>query len=77
MATVVVALLFAGLLNGGSALQSTGIPSSIAQIVQAVIIIFVLAGEVLGSYRLKARAPALRAAPPAPPSPVGATEGSR
>ena len=43
--TVLVAVLFAGLLNGGDALQSTGIPSSIAQIVQAIIIIFVLAGE--------------------------------
>ena len=55
--TVVVAVLFAGLLAGGSALQSTGIPSSIAQIVQAVIIIFVLAGEVVGGYRLRTRRP--------------------
>jgi simple sugar transport system permease protein len=62
--TVLVALLFAGLLNGGTALQSTGIPSSIAQIVQAVIIIFVLAGEVLGGYRLRART----AAPPLIPA---------
>jgi ABC-type uncharacterized transport system permease subunit len=57
--TVIVAVLFAGLLNGGDALQSTGIPSSIAQIVQAIIIIFVLAGEAVGSYRLhlKGRTP--------------------
>ncbi|MDQ6818126.1 MAG: ABC transporter permease [Actinomycetota bacterium] len=55
MPTVVVALLFAALLNGGSALQSTGIPSSISQIVQAIIIIFVLAGEVLGGYRVRRR----------------------
>ena len=54
--TVVVAVLFAGLLAGGSALQSTGIPSSIAQIVQAVIIIFVLGGEVLGGYRPRSAA---------------------
>jgi general nucleoside transport system permease protein len=53
--TVIVALLFAGLLNGGDALQSTGIPSSIAQIVQAIIIIFVLAGEAAGAYRLRLR----------------------
>lgn len=53
--TVIVALLFAGLLNGGDALQSTGIPSSIAQIVQAIIIIFVLAGEAAGSYRMVRR----------------------
>jgi simple sugar transport system permease protein len=51
--TVIVALLFAGLLNGGDALQSTGIPSSIAQIVQAIIIIFVLAGEAAGAHRLR------------------------
>jgi simple sugar transport system permease protein len=55
--TVIVALLFAGLLNGGDALQSTGIPSSIAQIVQAIIIIFVLAGEAAGAYRLRIRRP--------------------
>lgn len=53
--TVIVAILFAGLLNGGDALQSTGIPSSIAQIVQAIIIIFVLAGEAAGAYRLRPR----------------------
>lgn len=53
--TVIVAVLFAGLLNGGDALQSTGIPSSIAQIVQAIIIIFVLAGEAAGAYRLRPR----------------------
>jgi simple sugar transport system permease protein len=66
--TVVVALLFAGLLNGGNALQSTGIPSSIAQIVQAIIIIFVMAGEVAGGYRLRSRGtrPRARAAPAQP-----------
>jgi simple sugar transport system permease protein len=68
-ATVLVAVLFAGLLNGGAALQSTGIPSSIAQVVQAVIIIFVLAGEVLGGYRLRSR---VARAPTVPPTPVEA-----
>jgi simple sugar transport system permease protein len=71
-ATVVVAVLFAGLLTGGAALQSTGIPSSIAQILQAVIIIFVLAGEVLGGYRLRSGARAGRTAPPTAPAPLGA-----
>ncbi|MFE7215673.1 ABC transporter permease [Streptomyces sp. NPDC057611] len=56
--TVMVAILFAGLLAGAAALQSTGIPSSIAQVVQAVIIIFVLAGEVLSGYRLRSRSAA-------------------
>jgi general nucleoside transport system permease protein len=74
--TVVVAVLFAGLLNGGAALQSTGIPSSIAQIVQAVIIIFVLAGEVLGGYRLRPRSAVIRTAPPVPPTPARTAEGS-
>jgi simple sugar transport system permease protein len=64
-ATVLVAVLFAGLLNGGAALQSTGIPSSIALVVQAVIIIFVLAGEVLGGYRLRSRATSAQTGPPA------------
>ncbi|MFL5818798.1 MAG: ABC transporter permease [Conexibacter sp.] len=68
--TVLVAILFAGLLVGAAALQSTGIPSSIAQIVQAMIIIFVLAGEVLGRYRLRSGATAARvAAPPSQPAP--------
>ncbi|MUL80680.1 MULTISPECIES: ABC transporter permease [unclassified Mycolicibacterium] len=51
--TVVVAVAFAGLLTGAAALQSTGIPSAIALIVQAVIIIFVLAGDVLSEYRIR------------------------
>ncbi|MEI2703110.1 MAG: ABC transporter permease [Baekduia sp.] len=70
--TVVVALLFAALLNGGSALQSTGIPSSIAQIIQAVIIVFVLAGESLGAYRLKRR-PSGAGSPPVTHEPAGET----
>ena len=77
--TVVVAILFAGLLTGGAALQSTGIPSSIAQILQAVIIIFVLAGEVLGGYRLRTGARVPRAEPPTAPTAPGsltAAEGS-
>jgi general nucleoside transport system permease protein len=76
-ATVIVALLFAGLLNGGSALQSTGIPSSIAQIVQAVIIIFVLAGEALGGYRLRLRAPVAALGPPGPGPPLEPAGGER
>lgn len=72
--TVLVALIFAALLNGGNALQSTGIPSSIAQIVQATIIIFVLAGEVLGGYRLRTRA---RAGAVTPPPLQPATGGSQ
>lgn len=64
-AVVVVALLYAALLTGGTALQSTGIPSSIAEIIQAAIIIFVLIGQTLGSYRL-VRATPRRAQPSRP-----------
>jgi ABC-type uncharacterized transport system permease subunit len=74
--TVVVAVVFAGLLTGGAALQSTGIPSSIALIVQALIIVFVLAGEVIGGYRLRTGAPAAGAAPPAASAPLRPAEGS-
>jgi simple sugar transport system permease protein len=66
--TVFVAVLFAALLTGGAALQSTGIPSSIAQIIQAIIIVFVLAGEVLGGYRIRSRAGAAATVPPSAPS---------
>ena len=72
--TVVVALLYAALLTGGTALQSTGIPSSIAQIVQAAIIIFVLAGQVLGSYRLVRP---LRGSAQPPPSEPAVAGGAR
>lgn len=67
-AVILVALLYAALLNGGVALQATGVPSSISLIVQALIIIFVLAGEQLGRYRIRRLAPqgGRPAAPPAP-----------
>jgi simple sugar transport system permease protein len=68
-AVVVVALLYAALLTGGTALQSTGIPSSIAEIIQASIIIFVLIGQALGSYRLVRTAPG--PSQPAHPAAVG------
>jgi general nucleoside transport system permease protein len=67
--TLIVAVLFAGLLTGGAALQATGIPSSIALVVQALIIVFVLAGEALGGYRLRSRAGA-------PPPPLRPAEGA-
>jgi general nucleoside transport system permease protein len=66
--TILVALLFAGLLNGANALQSTGVPSSISQIVQAVIIVFVLAGEVAAGYRLRRGHAAGSPAPPSGPA---------
>ncbi|MGH2939003.1 MAG: ABC transporter permease [Solirubrobacterales bacterium] len=69
-AVVVVAVLYAALLTGGTALQSTGIPSSIAEIIQASIIIFVLIGQALGSYKLVRTAPA-KSPPARPPAAAG------
>lgn len=76
-AVILVALLYAALLTGGVALQATGVPSSIALIVQALIIIFVLVGEWLGNHRLRL-APRLTrpaAAPPSAPAPAARGPG--
>jgi simple sugar transport system permease protein len=46
-AVVVVAILFAALLNGGFVIQTTGVPAAIAYMLQALILAFVLASEYL------------------------------
>lgn len=61
-AVLAVSVLFAGLLQGGIALQNNGIPSALADVVQALIILFVLAGRVAVLYRI-GRAPAAQVAP--------------
>lgn len=43
----VVAVLFAGLLNGGFAVQTAGVPAALAYMIQATILFFVLASEYL------------------------------
>jgi ABC-type uncharacterized transport system permease subunit len=50
---IVVSILYAGLLNGGFSLQVSRIPSSISTILQALILIMVLAGVTLGRYRIR------------------------
>jgi ABC-type uncharacterized transport system permease subunit len=46
IATIASAFLFAGLLNGSVAMQrGAGVPSSLVQIIQALVVIFVLASE--------------------------------
>ena len=50
---VVCALLYAGLLNGGFAVQVSGIPPAISTILQATLLLAVLAAVTLGSYRLR------------------------
>jgi simple sugar transport system permease protein len=44
-AVVVVAVLFAALLNGGFVIQTTGVPAAIAYMLQALILAFVLGSE--------------------------------
>ena len=46
-AVVVVAVLFAMLLNGGFVIQTTGVPAAIAAMIQALILFLVLASEYL------------------------------
>jgi general nucleoside transport system permease protein len=46
-AVVLVAVLFAALLNGGFVLQTTGVPAAIAYMIQALVLFLVLASECL------------------------------
>lgn len=51
--SIVVSILFAALLQGGSLIQTAfGIPDSVASILQAVILFFVLGSEFFIRYRL-------------------------
>jgi ABC-type uncharacterized transport system permease subunit len=53
IAIVLVSLLYAGLLNGGFSLQVSGIPPAISTILQALLLIAVLAALGLGRYRVR------------------------
>jgi ABC-type uncharacterized transport system permease subunit len=46
-------ILYAGLQNGGFALQVTGIPPAITVVLQAVLLLSTLAVVGLGHYRIK------------------------
>ncbi|MGR7995224.1 ABC transporter permease [Xanthobacter sp. ZOL 2024] len=50
---LIVSIFYAGLLNGGFSLQVSRVPSSISTILQALILIFVLAAVTLSQYRLR------------------------
>lgn len=50
---VLAAILYAGLLNGGFALQVSGIPPAVGTILQALLLLTVLAAINLGRYRLR------------------------
>ena len=64
-AIVLVAVLFAALLNGGFVIQTTGVPGAIAHMIQALILFLVLASEaVLRSLQRRRALAATRAALP-------------
>jgi general nucleoside transport system permease protein len=65
-AIVLVAVLFAALLNGGFVIQTAGVPAAIAHIIEALILFFVLASEaVLRSVRRRRALAETRTAPSA------------
>jgi len=63
-AIVIVAILFAALLNGGFVIQTTGVPAAIAYMIQALILFLVLGSEYLlrRIRHRRATAAAMRAA---------------
>ena len=50
---VLIAVLYASLLNGGFALQVSGIPPAIGTVLQAILLLTILATLNLGRYRLR------------------------
>lgn len=61
-AAVPVAVLFAGLLNGGYALQTSKVPAAITYMLQAAILFLVVGGESLLARGRRARAAAIQRA---------------
>ena len=59
--TVFMAVFFAALINGGFALQTSGVPAAIASMVQALVLFSVLASDFFVTHRLT-----LRRVPPEP-----------
>lgn len=51
-AIIVVSFLFGGLLVGGYAMQSVGLPADTVSMLQGTTLFFVLAGEILTRYRI-------------------------
>jgi general nucleoside transport system permease protein len=62
---VPIALLFGALIVAGNELQTVGLPSDIVLMLQAVILLFALAGELLVQYRIRWRPGAATAETPA------------
>jgi general nucleoside transport system permease protein len=57
-AIAVIAVLFAALLHGGFAIQTTGVPAAIAHMIQALILLLVLASEAVLRWGRRRRATA-------------------
>ncbi|CAI6025632.1 ABC transporter permease [Cohnella sp. JJ-181] len=53
---VVSAVLFGGLIVGGYSVQTIGLPSSISNMIQGAILFFLIAGGMLGKFRLRRNA---------------------
>jgi ABC-type uncharacterized transport system permease subunit len=53
--TVAVAVGFAALINGGYALQTSGVPAAIASILQALVLFSVLVGQFFATHRVVVR----------------------
>jgi len=52
IATVIVSILFGGLLVGGFSVRSLGLSESLVYIIQGIILFLLLAGEILTRYRV-------------------------
>jgi general nucleoside transport system permease protein len=60
LAIVPCAIFYAGLLNGGFALQVSGIPPAISTILQPLLLLCILASLALARYRLRVLNPGMR-----------------
>ena len=50
---VVAGFLYAALIQGGFSLQSTGVPSALSTVIQALVILFVVVGGAASAYRIR------------------------
>lgn len=55
IAAIVVSFLFGGLLVGGYAVQTSGLPASTALMLQGLILFFILGGEFFTQYKVSVR----------------------
>jgi simple sugar transport system permease protein len=60
LAIIPCAIFYAGLLNGGFALQVSGIPPAISTILQPLLLLCILASVSLARYRLRVLRPGMR-----------------